>query len=235
MISVGWRLRDGISAHNTRQLMSAHPLRASDHLTRLRCGRADDNEHYTPLFARAGGERRASQAAKLRSERMEAHCLDAFALPMSPRHASPSHARRAERCYLPRQHTADLAGLLLLFVCVPPPACLPARSTRALITNAQRLHCQPQLKTPVIPLGLQQSSLILPVFTNWPFSCSSNPDTRVFVRRQPRNSSLPAKHCCTVLAVLHGKAQHSQHSQTRRYAPNTLNIKHSTRGLSSGN
>ena len=132
---------------------------------------------------------------------MEAQCLDAFALPMSPRHASPSHARRAERCYFLSQHTADLAGLLLLFVCVPPPACLPARSTRALITNAQRLHCQPALETPVIPLGLQQSSLILPVFTNRPFSCSSNPDTRVFVRRSPRNPSLPAKHCCAGLAT----------------------------------
>ena len=135
MISVGWRLRDGISAHNTRQLMSAHPLRASDHSTRLRCQRTDDNEHYTPLFARAGCERRASQAAKLRSERMEAQCLYAFALPMSPRHASPSHARRAERCDFPGQHTADLAGLLLLFVCVPPPACLLEAHARSSQTH----------------------------------------------------------------------------------------------------
>jgi hypothetical protein len=27
MIVVGWRLRDGISAHNAQQLMSAHPSR----------------------------------------------------------------------------------------------------------------------------------------------------------------------------------------------------------------
>lgn len=224
------------SAHNTRQLMSAHPVRAPDHSTRLRCGRMDDNEHYTPLFARAGGERRASQAARLRTERLEAHCLDAFAFvpPCPCRLATPHHATRNEQ-----RGATSLASTPLIWLacyccscaCLRLPACLPARSTRALITNTQRVHCQPALKTPVIRLGLQQSSLILPVFTNWSFSCSSNPDTRVFVRRSPRNSSIPTEHCCTVVAALHGKAQHT----TRRYAPNTLHISHSTRGLSSGN
>ena len=168
--------------------MSAHPscFRPCDQAR----GAADDNEHSALLFA--CGERRASQPARLHSERLEAHTL-----PWSPRLASPSHARRhgPERCYCRRQHTADLADLLLLFVCMPPSACLLGLlQARALITNAQRLHCQLPLDSLVIRPRLKQSSLILPVFTNWPTSCSSNPDSCAFVCQTLRNSSLPAQH-----------------------------------------
>ena len=150
---------------------------------------------------------------------------------MSPRLTIPRKTSREVLLPSPAQHTADLAGLACYCCsCVHASTCLLEAHARSSQTHKDCIVSSPRHSCH-LPWSAQQSSLILPVFTNWPFSCSSNPDTRVFVRRQPRNSSLPAKHCCTVVAVLHDKAQHN----TRRYAPNALHISHSTRGLSSGN
>lgn len=64
--------RDLCSRYCTQheQLMSAHPSRARPR--DLARDDADDNEHCALLFTR---ERRATQPARLSSERMEAHTL----------------------------------------------------------------------------------------------------------------------------------------------------------------
>lgn len=145
------------SAHNTRQLMSAHPLRAPDHSTRLRCGRTDDNEHYTPLFARAGGERRASQAARLRTERLEAHCLDAFAFvpPCPCRLATPHHPTRDEQ-----RGATPLASTPLIWLacyccscaCLRLPACLLEAHARSSQTHKECIVSPPSklLSSPLV-------------------------------------------------------------------------------------
>ena len=136
-------------------------------------------------------------------------------LPYSPRPcrlASPSHARRAERCYFPRQHSTPLIWLAWPATAVRVHAsstCLleaHARSSQThkdCIVSSPRDFCH-------LPWSAQQSSLILPVFTNRPFSCSSNPASRSFVRQTLRNSSLRARHCCTASSssweILHTKA-----------------------------
>lgn len=150
----------------------------------------DENGHSALLFAR---ERRASQTARLRSERMEEHCLDAFALVASPRLTIPRRTTGLEKCCFRCWHTADPACYCCRVVCMPSPACLLEHARSSQTHNKDGIVSS-HLDTPVIPLRHQQSSLILPVFTNWPFSCSSDPGTHAFVCKTPRNSSLPPKH-----------------------------------------
>jgi hypothetical protein len=103
-----------------------------------------------------------------------------------------------EMCYFPRGHTAIWLAATAV-VCVLPPACL--RHARSSQTHTKTALSVP-LDTPVIHPRRQQSSLILPVFTNWPSSCSSDPDSGAFVCTALCNSSKGAKvalHCnyCT--------------------------------------
>ena len=151
MISVGWRLRDGISAHNTRH-GTAH-VSAPFALPTTR----HDNEHSCCW-------REASQSAWLADVREnEGTLLALMHLPYSPRPcrlASPSHARRAERCYFPRQHSTPLIWLAwpatAVRVCMPPPAC--SKHTRAHHKRTKTALSAP-LDTPVISLGLHSKVL----------------------------------------------------------------------------
>jgi hypothetical protein len=142
----------------------------------------------------------------------------------------PRETSRQEVCYFRCWHTADLAGLLLLFVCV----CVCVHASACLLqahARSSQTHKDCIVSRPLTSPFAQHTSLILPVFTNWPFSRSSSPDIRVFVCHILRNSSLSAKHNTASWERVHGKAQHN----TRRYAFITLNINQAHGGLLSGN
>ena len=132
---------------------------------------------------------------------------------MSPRLIIPRKTSREVLLPSPAQHTADLAGLACYCCsCVHASTCLLEAHARSSQTHKDCIVSSPRHSCH-LPWSAQQSSLILPVFTNRPSSCSSNPASRPFVRQTLRNSSLRARHCCTASSsssweILHTKALH---------------------------
>jgi len=123
MISVGWRLREGISAHNTRQPMLAHPswFRSFDQASL----RTIANALYSPSQVVRGEP--VSQPGCIPRNWTHIHCLDAFAC--LGRLASPHHPTQDD---MDQRGATAVASTPLIWLicycrscaCLPPPACL---------------------------------------------------------------------------------------------------------------
>ena len=135
-------------------------------------------------------------------------------LPCPCRLVTPHHPTQDEQ----RGATSLASTPLILLACyccscacLRLPACLLEAHARSSQTHKDCIVSSPRHSCH-LPWSAQQSSLILPVFTNRPFSCSSNPGSRPFVSQTLRNSSLRARHCCTASSssweILHTKALH---------------------------
>jgi hypothetical protein len=101
-------------------------------------------------------------------------------------------------------------------VCVPSPE--SAFLKHALSSQTHKDCIVSSLYSLVVRYRLQQSSLTLPVFTNWPRFRSSAPDRRVFVLKTLCNTIAIGKDCtelhCTALHCA-GTAEHDPRAETR--------------------